>query len=1004
MHNPCNQHHKGNPKLSKDPKGFNWVHSFHNAFLQYDWAIHRNVFLFPIAFRRTVYSLWSPSLLFSMVVPSRDCLLTVSVFSDSKVVPRISERALYPQYCTIDHFYWVAKYTHDKGLLNADKYITKPFILRSNVESQGYLSSLLPLLFNSTYSLIVDDKDLVRPLPSSEWIDSAIAVIEQNLTLVPACGLYPNSQVARGCMLLKTSDLRSIWTRTTFRRRSTPMMELFSHILRCKFQYTLTSGLLPAPRLRASSYVPSDFVSSQCERVYDVVDFTCDAHYHQTGTIGVVLPQYKRLWLERQLNSVTSGTLKASQIIVVQDAQHQDYQPLLRAWPAVKHVWTTNWDSPFFLRFLVPLLMTAQYIHNIDDDIIFGKTTMQTLNNIVDQNKGVVGVNGRVVLESDYVRGNFKQSNPNRMGVGVPDGDFLCNTYAGGLESVKVFWRYRPYTENNGEDIHYSLSNTMECGSPVKVMSSNVATDKFENHGRDKVATYIKGDHFVIRGKIIRAWKLRGLPFMRLSHLESYPPDQSQFSSSYREEATYWLVSFTTLIVAFSQFHHFLCCCLTTNTPEYRWNRSQLLNHLQHILAPRIHQKGHEVHATLLPHRHQLLEARPLPPPPAVEQPHLVQAQPRQHSLLVTPRTSAHQFQPQRVHSQRVQRRLLDARHVPPQQLHVALRVQRLHVRAHRRRHGLLAVVPLHPAPLRHLRRAGPRQGVPVVDRHQSQGQRHHLRGGALRAVRRVGGAGVARVVVTRVGEEGVAVHGTGAGVREGVVIVRCTDGVIVGGGVNGVTTTVRAAIGVTTTVRATTEGTTHRGRGTRHQEVVGVAIHVQQADVQHGDALYVLAVRGEERMNIDGEHHGAVVLAAALVGNKQLQGANHARRGAGEGHIREGGENRLRNAGEVVSIEIIGSHFAKTATAGSHASVHGGSELGRSELLRVCIAVGLLGKGFEHRFYAFVPIVAEVNAPSGIRCECWIQPVFDSALDGVNGKEEVHERKRNNTGNFNRI
>ena len=595
---------KNNPKISKDPKGFNWAHSNHNAFLQYDWTINRNVFLFPIAFRHTVYSLWSLSLLYSMVVPSKDCLLTVSVFSDKKAVPRVSDRILDPQYCTIDHFYWVAKYTYDKRLLNADKYITKPFILRSNVERQGYLSSLLPLLYNSTYSLIVDSGDLVRPVPSSEWIDSAIAAIEQNPALVPTCGLYPNSQVARGCMLLKTSDLRSIWTRTTFRRRSTPMMELFSHIFRCKFQYTITSGLMPSPRLRASSYVPSDFVSSQCDRVYDVIDFTCDAHYRETGTIGVVFPQYKRLWLERQLDSVTNGTLKASQIIVVQDAQHQDYQPLLRAWPTVKHVWTTNWDSPFFLRFLVPLLMTAQYIHNIDDDIIFGNTTMQTLNNIVDQNRGVVGVNGRVVLDTDFLWGNFTQRNPYRGKVGEPDGDFLCNTYAGGLESVKVFWRYRPYTENNGEDIHYSLSNTMECGSPVKVMRSNVTTDGFENHGHDEVATFITGDHFVIRGKIIRAWKLRGLPFIRSRRFESYPPDQSKFSSSYREEATYYPCF----------FHHSRCCCLLTisplplrlplptNTQEYRRNRSQLLNHPQHILAPRIHQIGGKTHATLLRH------------------------------------------------------------------------------------------------------------------------------------------------------------------------------------------------------------------------------------------------------------------------------------------------------------------------------------------------------------------------------------------------------------------
>ena len=263
----------------------------------------------------------------------------------------------------------------------------------------------------------------------------------------------------------------------------------------------------------------------------------------------------------------------------------------------VKHVWTTNWDSPFFLRFLVPLLMTTQYIHNIDDDIIFGNTTMQTLNGIVDQNRGVVGVKGRVVRDADFLSGNFTQRNPYQREVGEPDGDFLCNTYAGGLESVKVFWRYRPYTENNGEDIHYSLSNTLECARPVKVMRSNVTTDGFENHGRDEVATYIKGDHYVIRGKIIRAWKLRGLPFIRSRRFESYPPDQSKFSLSYREEATYWLVSFTTsfvvpfsvsplpllfpshsfttpFVVAFSvsplplllpsQFHHSLCCCLLT--------------------------------------------------------------------------------------------------------------------------------------------------------------------------------------------------------------------------------------------------------------------------------------------------------------------------------------------------------------------------------------------------------------------------------------------------------
>ena len=49
----------------------------------------------------------------------------------------------------------------------------------------------------------------------------------------------------------------------------------------------------------------------------------------------------------------------------------------------VKHVWTTNWDSPFFLRFLVPLLLTTYYIHNIDDDVVFSARTLERLNAII---------------------------------------------------------------------------------------------------------------------------------------------------------------------------------------------------------------------------------------------------------------------------------------------------------------------------------------------------------------------------------------------------------------------------------------------------------------------------------------------------------------------------------------------------------------------------------------------------------------------------------------------
>ena len=120
--------------------------------------------------------------------------------------------------CHLQYVYWVTDMTYDLSVLEKDKSTTIPFIVRSNVEKQGYMSFVLPLLYNSTFSLVIDADDLLA-LPSSDWMDGALSVIQTNPSVVPVCGLYPNSQVGRGCMLMRSIDLRYIWSMTTFRRK-----------------------------------------------------------------------------------------------------------------------------------------------------------------------------------------------------------------------------------------------------------------------------------------------------------------------------------------------------------------------------------------------------------------------------------------------------------------------------------------------------------------------------------------------------------------------------------------------------------------------------------------------------------------------------------------------------------------------------------------------------------------------------------------------------------------
>lgn len=277
-------------------------------------------------------------------------MLTVVVSSFENTIPMDAAKSIQLHTCHLQYVYWVTDMTYDLSVLEKDKSTTIPFIVRSNVEKQGYMSFVLPLLYNSTFSLVIDADDLLA-LPSSDWMDGALSAIQTHPSVVPVCDLYPNSQVGRGCMLMRSIDLRYIWSMTTFRRKSMRAMEAFSHVLRCKFDFALTDSILPSPRLVKTAFTPSTFVKENCEQVYEVEDFKCDAHYRNDHTTGVVISQYKRPYLTKQLQALQQSDANVTETIVVQGGHKINLESVLKSWPSVRHVWMTNWDSPFFFRF-----------------------------------------------------------------------------------------------------------------------------------------------------------------------------------------------------------------------------------------------------------------------------------------------------------------------------------------------------------------------------------------------------------------------------------------------------------------------------------------------------------------------------------------------------------------------------------------------------------------------------------------------------------------------------
>ena len=227
-------------------------------------------------------------------------------------------------------------------------------------------------------------------------------------------------------------------------------------------------------------------------------------------------------------------------MIVLQDAQFQNYEHILKG-SIARHVWTTNWDSPFFLRFLMPLELTTYYIHLIDDDIVLGRTCLSSMNRISSKHDAAVSVCGRIVKSLGYAEVRFRQSvASSRERDGLPV-DFLCQTYGAQMEPMKIFWRYQPVTQRNGKDIHFSLSNRMEYSRSLRVLPQLRKTDQFLNHGADSVAISKTSLHFPLRALILRSWFYRGVHMKNEKTLrKGYPKGYREYVKGFSYEMSYY--------------------------------------------------------------------------------------------------------------------------------------------------------------------------------------------------------------------------------------------------------------------------------------------------------------------------------------------------------------------------------------------------------------------------------------------------------------------------------
>lgn len=421
--------------------------------------------------------------------------------------------------------------TYDSNTLKKDLVYSSIKITRTNVETKGYTGFLLPLLENNTYSIVIDYSTMHTV--KKGWIDDALQVLSVPQT-VYACDTYANSTIAMGCFALPSLMLRSLWTNTEFRLSDMEAIQRVSLAVQCKYHAKLMNGHLLNNH---STYSGMNLLEGDCLKNLGVESMKCHSTRKEENTVAVYFTQYKRNYLKRQLESLFKSSIKINELLIYQGEQRQNYGLIVKNYPMCKHFWTTNWNNPFFLRFLIPFIVKSFYIINLDDDILLQRRTLESMLDVVKKYDAITSAQGRRVKKLDFNSPKLVQSVIMSSPKEYNTVDFLVICYAMKLEYAKVFWRYRYMIARNGEDIHISATNMMECQRRSMIRKKGPQTE-FTSI-LDGAGASTKKNHFLHRGILVRTWIMSGYPIMNPKALVNFPSLTNETMSYFRSQIRY---------------------------------------------------------------------------------------------------------------------------------------------------------------------------------------------------------------------------------------------------------------------------------------------------------------------------------------------------------------------------------------------------------------------------------------------------------------------------------
>jgi hypothetical protein len=232
--------------------------------------------------------------------------------------------------------------------------------------------------------------------------------------------------------------------------------------------------------MRIIQYIINILASKKATKIVNDFSLKLD----QRVPFILILTQYKRNNLRKQLKAISRQSLKPSKVFVFQNGDYIDLEPLRKefCFELVKSTYNTK----YFGRFAFCLSLNAERYIVMDDDILPGRKCFEKYLSEAKRLNSIIGGNGRFAITNE----NYDKL-PEIQDIGIrkttTEVDFVGHIWVFEKNHLLDMFSILPCTLDTGEDMHLCFSAKLNSGTKSYVCEQT-CFDELSDTSKNRLA------------------------------------------------------------------------------------------------------------------------------------------------------------------------------------------------------------------------------------------------------------------------------------------------------------------------------------------------------------------------------------------------------------------------------------------------------------------------------------------------------------------------------------